>query len=335
MDSLLWTGEQKETAEDRRKVIAVLPNLIKSIADGLAYADIDDEVRVQLFAHLRKSHTAIFGRSAQPVVAAPSKELEIETAPVLEKEPEIEMAPEFETAPELEKEPEIETAPVIEKAPEKAATGFDFELPDFVGKSGASDKMPESEAAPSVAEPDKHEIENEAEASDTAGDLDFLSEEDKPEETSVSDEMRLDYLPSMNDADEIPELTDAVTAKAATPAEKPRTPAAPSATPDQKEVPEFNVSTSRAYEAPSAQLRAEMDKVMDATRTMFSDIDRFIMLGQYQNAISVLDSRIKHEPDDRGSWITLMAIYRDEDMKDDFYRTYAKFQKHFGEKPDA
>ena len=72
---------------------------------------------------------------------------------------------------------------------------------------------------------------------------------------------------------------------------------------------------------------------MDATRTMFSEIDRFIMLGQSKDAIGVLDSRIKREPSDRDSWIKLMAIYRDEDMKDDFYRTYATFREQFGESP--
>jgi hypothetical protein len=97
------------------------------------------------------------------------------------------------------------------------------------------------------------------------------------------------------------------------------------ATPEQHEVPEFAGSTTRACEAPSAQLRAELDKVMDATRTMFSAIDRFIMLGQYHDAISVLDARIKNEPDARASWISLMAIYRDAGMKDDSYRAYANF----------
>jgi len=70
---------------------------------------------------------------------------------------------------------------------------------------------------------------------------------------------------------------------------------------------------------------------MDATRTMFSDVDRFIMLGQIQNAINVLDSRIKREPSERDSWIKLMAICRDEGMENDFYRAYAAFREQFGQ----
>jgi DNA-binding SARP family transcriptional activator len=69
---------------------------------------------------------------------------------------------------------------------------------------------------------------------------------------------------------------------------------------------------------------------MEATRTMFSDVDRFIILGQVRNATNLLESRIKHEPTDRDSWIKLMAIYRDEGMEGGFNRTYAAFREQFG-----
>ncbi|KPK31547.1 MAG: hypothetical protein AMJ66_08605 [Betaproteobacteria bacterium SG8_40] len=293
VDLLVWSGENKETREERRKMIAVLPNLLKSLSDGLAYAGIDDEVRVQFFAYLRKSHTAIFGRTAHAGVDAPGEK------PVTQGRTE-------EPAPDI--------------TPGKPATAEE---------SASTPEFPEFEAAKFITQP------VETGTNGAPREPDVLSMQDEPDEAGTGEEMRLDYLPSMDEKAAIPELTDAVKAKTASPAEKPLAPVAPSAGAKQAGAPEFTGSTTRAYEVPSAKLRAEMDNVMDATRTMFSDIDRFIMLGQYQNAISVLDARIKREPSDRGSWVTLMAIYRDTDMKDDFYRTYADFQQQFGESPDV
>ncbi len=272
VDLLLWSGERKETLEEHRKMIAVLPNLLKSLSEGLAYAGIDDEIRVQFFSDLRKSHTAIFGRSAHPSVAAPSEKS------------------------------------VIEDGSEEAATDVASGKPETV---------------------------EETEASDTAEEPDALPMRDKPAEADTSKAMQLDFAPATGETAAIPELADAATAKTATPGEKSPTTDSLSAILEQEAVPELTESITRTYEEPSAQLRAEMDEVMDATRTMFSDIDRFIMLGQYQNAISVLETRIKREPSDRDLWIKLMAIFRDADMKDDFYRTYATFRKQFGESPDS
>lgn len=82
---------------------------------------------------------------------------------------------------------------------------------------------------------------------------------------------------------------------------------------------------------PPAHLRVEMDDAMDATRSMFSDVDRFITLGRIQNAISLLEFQIKRDPTDRDSWIKLMAVYRGEGMDDDFERIYAGFRDQFGE----
>jgi len=86
-----------------------------------------------------------------------------------------------------------------------------------------------------------------------------------------------------------------------------------------------------APDEPTAALRLEMDDAMDNTRSMFSDIDRFITLGRIENAISLLEFQIKREPDDRGSWIKLMAVYRHQGMDDDFERIYAGFRDQFGD----
>ena len=80
-------------------------------------------------------------------------------------------------------------------------------------------------------------------------------------------------------------------------------------------------------------LRTEMDKAMDTTRSMFSDVDRFITLGRIENAISLLEFQIKRNPADRNAWIKLMAVYRDRGLDDDFGRTYAAFREQFGDKP--
>jgi len=78
------------------------------------------------------------------------------------------------------------------------------------------------------------------------------------------------------------------------------------------------------------RLRQEMNDSIDGTRSMFSDIDRFIALGRIQNAISLLEFQIERQPDDRPSWIKLMAVYRHSGMDDDFDRTYANFREKFG-----
>ena len=88
---------------------------------------------------------------------------------------------------------------------------------------------------------------------------------------------------------------------------------------------------SPAREEPPARLRSQMDDAMDATRSMFTDVDRFITLGRIQNAISLLEFQVKREPTDRDSWIKLMAVYRGEGMGDDFDRTYAAFRDQFGD----
>ncbi len=94
----------------------------------------------------------------------------------------------------------------------------------------------------------------------------------------------------------------------------------------------FNAEPSASDEIP-AWLRLEMDKSMDATRSMYSDVDRFITLGRVENAISLLEFQIKRDPRDRNAWIKLMAVYRDRGLDDIFDRTYAAFREQFGDGP--
>jgi len=76
-------------------------------------------------------------------------------------------------------------------------------------------------------------------------------------------------------------------------------------------------------------LKREMDLALDQSRSMFTDVDRFISLGRIQNAVSLLEFQIHKDPGDRDSWIKLMAVYRQEGMEAEFQRTYAEFRRRF------
>jgi len=79
----------------------------------------------------------------------------------------------------------------------------------------------------------------------------------------------------------------------------------------------------------SSKVLFEMDQALDNTRSMFTDVDRFIALGRTQNAISLLQFQVHKDPKDRDSWIKLMAIYRQEKMDSEFAGAAREFKKHF------
>jgi hypothetical protein len=53
----------------------------------------------------------------------------------------------------------------------------------------------------------------------------------------------------------------------------------------------------------SSKVLFEMDQALDNTRSMFTDVDRFIALGRTQNAVSLLQFQVHKDPKDRDSWI--------------------------------
>jgi hypothetical protein len=79
----------------------------------------------------------------------------------------------------------------------------------------------------------------------------------------------------------------------------------------------------------SSKVLFEMDQALDNTRSMFTDVDRFIALGRTQNAVSLLQFQVHKDPKDRDSWIKLMAIYRQEKMDSEFVGAAREFKKHF------
>jgi hypothetical protein len=80
---------------------------------------------------------------------------------------------------------------------------------------------------------------------------------------------------------------------------------------------------------PQNGLKHEMDMALDNSRSMFTDVDRFIAMGRTQNAISLLEFQIQKDPNDRDSWVKLMAVYRQEGMESEFQRTYTQFKRKF------
>ena len=79
----------------------------------------------------------------------------------------------------------------------------------------------------------------------------------------------------------------------------------------------------------SSKVLFEMDQALDNTRSMFTDVDRFIALGRTQNAISLLQFQVHRDPKDRDSWIKLMAIYRQEKMDAELAGAAREFKRHF------
>jgi hypothetical protein len=75
MDQLIWSIEPKSEREERRKVIAVIPGLVRKLAIGLKAAGIEDGVRRKFFGQLIKYHKHALttpGESA-PAVAVPAE----------------------------------------------------------------------------------------------------------------------------------------------------------------------------------------------------------------------------------------------------------------------
>jgi hypothetical protein len=128
----------------------------------------------------------------------------------------------------------------------------------------------------------------------------------------------------------------------------PTEPAAPAPAPEPREPPDLPLDTqamqpvtgvdvelesgpAQPYAGLSTDVLYEMDQALDNTRSMFTDVDRFIALGRTQNAVSLLQFQVHKDPKDRDSWIKLMAIYRQEKMDAELARAVREFKKNFPE----
>ena len=62
MDDLVWSVEVHESAEDRLRLLELVPSLLKSLRDGLASAAIDPFVTSEFFSKLEAVHVQAFQR---------------------------------------------------------------------------------------------------------------------------------------------------------------------------------------------------------------------------------------------------------------------------------
>lgn len=71
MDRLIWSVGPKTALEERRKLVAAVPDLLKRLVAGARLGGIEEAVRSRFFAELRKLHTEAVGKAA-PAKEAPS-----------------------------------------------------------------------------------------------------------------------------------------------------------------------------------------------------------------------------------------------------------------------
>jgi hypothetical protein len=71
MDELIWSLEARPTPEDRRKLAALLPGLLKRLSAGLQALGTADAVRTGFFAELMQVHTEILKPKAAGAAEAP------------------------------------------------------------------------------------------------------------------------------------------------------------------------------------------------------------------------------------------------------------------------
>lgn len=83
MDDLVWSVEVHESAEDRLRLLELVPSLLKSLRDGLASAAIDPFVTSEFFSKLEAVHVQAFQRfkreMAEPVPVAEPAESDTES----------------------------------------------------------------------------------------------------------------------------------------------------------------------------------------------------------------------------------------------------------------
>ncbi|HKB83020.1 MAG TPA: DUF1631 family protein [Burkholderiales bacterium] len=128
MDLLISSVEPKDTQDERRKAVTLVPVLLKRLTDGLKTAGVEDSARLGFFAEMRKLHSELIGKTEKPRAPAPL-EASIADSPVQPElpsvdEPSVEPAPVAEIAPASLEEIRLEPAPVAD-----SAAPIPFEMP--------------------------------------------------------------------------------------------------------------------------------------------------------------------------------------------------------------
>ena len=66
MDQLIWSVEPKPRTEERRKLAATVPALLKAMTTGLNSVGVEDSVRTTFYAELMRLHTTVMAMDAKP-----------------------------------------------------------------------------------------------------------------------------------------------------------------------------------------------------------------------------------------------------------------------------
>ncbi|MEO4049240.1 DUF1631 domain-containing protein [Pseudomonas sp. CAU 1711] len=114
MDDLVWSVEPHESAEDRLRLLELVPSLLKALRDGLAGAAIDPFVTSEFFSKLEAVHVQVFQRFKR---AMPEPAAEPAVSQLAEARKEGEVVPLPVEAPLLElppAEPEPEAPAMVE-----------------------------------------------------------------------------------------------------------------------------------------------------------------------------------------------------------------------------
>jgi hypothetical protein len=81
VDELLWSIAPKHNLDDRRKLAAMVPRLVKALTEGLRQAGVDDDVRIQFFGELMKLHTKAITAGANANAQQAPAELKLAAVP--------------------------------------------------------------------------------------------------------------------------------------------------------------------------------------------------------------------------------------------------------------
>jgi len=111
MDDLVWSVEPHESAEDRLRLLELVPSLLKALRDGLAGAAIDPFVTSEFFSQLEAVHVQAFQRFKRVMPEESAAVGEPLPAPAADFLPELGEAPLLELPPA---EPEAEAPAMVE-----------------------------------------------------------------------------------------------------------------------------------------------------------------------------------------------------------------------------
>jgi hypothetical protein len=157
IEQLVWSVEPRETHEERRALVAVLPELLKRLAAGAQLGGVDEAVRTQFFTELRKLHSAVIARASAGRPARADGDGQPEAAPAADAEPSAlaqvdetepmpaQSLPLLVPAPAAEDsrapKPEIAEGPAIPALPEWAAQNTEAAAPTPAPPAAAEEPL--------------------------------------------------------------------------------------------------------------------------------------------------------------------------------------------------